>query len=428
MALRLSGLLETIDLMELYGREDISEDLILELSGQPKCYVCQRKCAECWRKGLAEEFSPPYPLPIDEGKMPNPHTYTRWFWRHQTAIRRWIRDNFHVFDREFEWKWAIANPQILYNIINSQSIPNEVKIAYFLDRIARKDDGTFVVMGHQRAGKTTTVAWILENLHEIYQDLGKEREIYFIYPNTELQEELPDWLHVVKSIKEVPNCSDVVLDEASIRTNARKWQSQQNMVFTWLSVIAGHKDMKLFFITQHPELLDTNLRQRLSTDFILKPFMTQVSDPALKSLVDELKYYIPKDKYHTGYYDRRDGFAVMFYQPLPRDERLMNLSKLFKSYDVTTEEDVVDGGEEKKDKLRIPKYIAYCDKCGFVWEYRGKAFRRLSCNNCRSSRVFVLDTKSMKFVYKPKRVELDFELEETLKKDIISSYVQAYNL
>lgn len=381
---RFTNVTLTIDFKEVYGREDISLELMMELSGEPKCYVCKQKCIECWRKGLADEFSPPYPLPVEEGKQINPNTFNRWFWRHQTAIRRWIRDNFNVFDREFEWKWAIANPQILYNIINSQSIPNEVKIAYFLDRLASKDEGVFVVMGHQRAGKTTTTAWMLENLHEIWEEEGKHRDIYFLYPLKEVEEELPEWLHVVPKLEEVPNGSVMVVDEASIRLNARRWQKKENMVFTELSAIVGHKEILLILITQHPELMDTNLRQRLATDFILKPFMTQVGDPALKSLIDELKYYIPKTKFQTGYYDRRDGFAVMFWQPLPRDERLMNLSKLFKSYDVINEEDIVGKGEKGKKKRKIPEYVAYCDNCGYIWEFKGKNMREAPvCPMCR---------------------------------------------
>lgn len=410
--------------------DSLMEYIDVIFSDEPYCYVCDRPCADCVLAGLYKEYKPPFPLPIREGERPNPNTFNRWFMKYRTYVYRWIKKHFNPKDRKSAWNWAFLNPHVVFNILNSEQIPNEVKIAHFLWKMANKEDGTIPVLGHQRAGKTTTVAWIVENLHLIWSAWGEEREIYFLYPG-EVDVELPEWLKPVRKLMEVPNGSVIIVDEASIGLNARKWQRGDNMAFTELSAIAGHKDLLMFFISQHPELLDTNLRTRLATDYILKPMFTTTSDPAFAKLLEEFKYYIPKDRTHTGYYDRRDGFAMMFWQPLPRDERLMNLSKLFSNFDINKEYTLTDRDKEKEKKKgktrelsNLPRFLAYCDHDKYVWPFTGKDPRNAQCPLChRKADVYVLDTKHRDFVKVPKGMEHEQVTLATLRNLIPKLYV-----
>jgi len=247
MLIKLTNSSLRINIEDIFGTSDLDNYILMELSGLPRCYTCTQKCATCVLKGLAEEFKPPYPLPIREGDQVNPNTYNRWFARYKTVVYRWIRENFHPKDRKTQWMWAYNYPQVVYNVINSQSISNEVKIAYTLDRLSKRKEGSFVVLGHQRGGKTTTVAWFLENLHEIWEARGEHREIYFLYPE-KVTVELPEWLNHGRTIDDVPNGSVLVTDEASIALNARYWRNNDTMTFTDLSSIAGHRNIILVYI------------------------------------------------------------------------------------------------------------------------------------------------------------------------------------
>ena len=132
---------------------------------------------------------------------------------------------------------------------------NEAKLKEVVSLFLYGKSKIVYIVGARNSGKTATAFMFAETTHK---ETG--RLIYYVAP-TVGKEALPEWCKSIDSIKNVPNGSLAMIDEAALQYNAREFYDRENIDMTKLLAIARHKDLFLIFITQDTALADTNIKR-----------------------------------------------------------------------------------------------------------------------------------------------------------------------
>src|SRR3989338_6857673 len=119
-----------------------------------------------------------------------------------------------------------------------------------------------IILGARGTGKSAIGMKLLENI--------KVKTNRNICAMGFKKENLPNWINAVNNIEEIPNGSVVLLDEAGIEFSSRESMSNTNKLLSSLLLIASHKDLSIFFISQNSSNLEINVI-RQSDFLILKP-------------------------------------------------------------------------------------------------------------------------------------------------------------
>ncbi len=119
-----------------------------------------------------------------------------------------------------------------------------------------------IILGARGSGKSAFGIKFLENF--------KAKKNKKIYAMGFKETEMPDWIKVVESVKELGNNAFVLIDEGGILFSSRDAMSNSNKLLSELILIARHKNLSILFITQNSSNLDVNILRQ--ADFlVLKP-------------------------------------------------------------------------------------------------------------------------------------------------------------
>jgi len=153
-----------------------------------------------------------------------------------------------------------------------------------------KDYGKIgIILGARGSGKSALGIKILENINSI----GKR-----VYALGFRKDRLPRWIIPVVDIKEIPNNSFLLADEAGIEFSSRSFMSSVNKLLSDLLLISRHKNISIIFITQNSSNIEINtLRQ--ADYLLLKPSSLLQLDFERKKIRDIYKEVGGKfKKYH----------------------------------------------------------------------------------------------------------------------------------
>ncbi len=132
----------------------------------------------------------------------------------------------------------------------------------FENKINKADSKIGVILGARGSGKTAFGMKFLENAHA-----RTKKKCYAMGFNPD---EMPSWITVVNTIDEIGNNSMILIDEGGILFNSRDSMSNANKLLSDLILIARHKNLTIFFISQNSSNLDINILRQ--ADFlVLKP-------------------------------------------------------------------------------------------------------------------------------------------------------------
>ena len=125
------------------------------------------------------------------------------------------------------------------------------------------------ILGRRGSGKTALGHRLLE--------LFRFRSLPFVFgmPQQALKY-LPEWLGVVNSPDEVPDNSTLLVDEASLRFNARDSQKQMNREMSRIINLSRQKQLTLLFVSHQARTIDKNITSSADVLIIKEPEPLQV--------------------------------------------------------------------------------------------------------------------------------------------------------
>jgi len=165
-----------------------------------------------------------------------------------------------------------------------------------------------LVLGARGTGKSAIGMRILENV------AAKEKRKTYCMGFK--KEDLPKWIHLIKSIDEIPNGAFLLVDEGGIEFSSRSSMSDANKLLSELLLISRHKDLDVLFITQNSSNIEVNtIRQ---TDYlILKPpslLQLDFERKKIKDIYEAVKGSFKEYKKEKGltyiYSDQYQGFVT----------------------------------------------------------------------------------------------------------------------
>lgn len=223
--------------------------------------------------------------------------------------------------------------QVLKDWIENKENPQQ-HVKRVLEYITQNGVNIILVLGMPNSGKTTTVFSICEVLHRVYGDKYKICYVSPIRPQG-----LPEFIRWKSNVWKLRSGEFGIVDEASMKDNARRSSSKKNVDDTsWLNIIR-HVGVKIFYITQISAMADFNLT-RSANILISKGYGTSavgMTEIERKHLTENpiLNYLKPADNYADQHSHERDwavitmgGQTYMAYLPPPS---FMN-DKLSKTY------------------------------------------------------------------------------------------------
>lgn len=122
------------------------------------------------------------------------------------------------------------------------------------------DEGVVAVYGHRRNGKTGTVYFEVEALHE--KDPTRTFAAFGFPKARRARKLLPKWMKFVDTLKQLaklPPRTVVVADELALQAHARDHQQQGNKDWAKLIAVCGQCHHLLFLICQHTRQPDVSL-------------------------------------------------------------------------------------------------------------------------------------------------------------------------
>src|SRR3989338_3522430 len=132
----------------------------------------------------------------------------------------------------------------------------------FENKLLSNPSAIGIILGARGTGKSAIGMKLLENI--------KAKTDRNVCAMGFKKETLPYWINVIQKIDGIPNSSIVLIDEAGIEFSSRESMSGVNKLLSSLLLIARHKDLSVFFISQNSANLEINVI-RQSDFLILKP-------------------------------------------------------------------------------------------------------------------------------------------------------------
>jgi hypothetical protein len=151
------------------------------------------------------------------------------------------------------------------------------KLDNFENKLYQNRSTVGLILGARGTGKSAMGMRLLENF--------KVKTNKKIYALGFKEESLPQWIKVVKDIKEIENDAVILIDEGGIEFSSRKAMSNANKILSEILLIARHKDLSVIFITQNSANLEINVI-RQADYLILKPSSLLQKDFERKKIKD----------------------------------------------------------------------------------------------------------------------------------------------
>lgn len=274
--------------------------------------------------------------------------YYHWLDSHASGVNDYLDKFSDAWSRGGHWGDASTpkegtvrfyfevDPYLAYQVVQdwiNNKRDAQTNVNELVNYIAEDGVNIFLVLGMPNSGKTTTIWKLCEILHHRYP----KYRIVYVSPLRPL--ELPDWVTWKSDVWKLKEGDVAIVDEASVKDNARRSGSKKNVDDTsWLNIIR-HTGCKIFYITQISAMADLNLT-RTSNILISKGYGTSavgMSEIERKHLAENpiLQYLKPTTNYAGVLSEERDwavitlkGKTMMAYLPKP----LFMSNQLSKTY------------------------------------------------------------------------------------------------
>jgi len=304
---------------------------------------------------------PRYPLQLNSHQETVPNTFLRWAYSHLGVIRSFVRRNFDHLDWDAQTGWMLKHPHVAYHQIDNSTKNNDVKIAKIVSWLWSLTFGVIPVLGGQQEGKTMTMLWLAEIMH----DMKPSKPIVYFTKDGSLKH--PEWIMLCDDLNEVPNDAMLIIDEGGLRAFAGNYMQAQQKWLVKLLAIVGHKRLIILIATQSLNILGLN-PIRLLTAMIIKPISDVAKTFGERGLIEHLSRQIPLQVTETTIWNPRppDKFIISFWQPMPRFDGHEVFGAAFARHDITREESLFKVQAPKKTPQRLVK----CNECGYVWPSR----------------------------------------------------------
>lgn len=165
--------------------------------------------------------------------------------------------------------------------------------------IFRAESKIGIILGARGSGKTAFGMKLVENIYA-----NQKAKCYAIGFS---REKMPSWIEVIEDISQIKNNSTVLIDEGGILFSSRKSMTKPNQLLSELILIARHKNLNIFFISQNSSNLEVNIIRQ--ADFlILKPTSLLQKDFERKKITEIYKEAESKFKK----YGKDKGLAYIY--------------------------------------------------------------------------------------------------------------------
>lgn len=214
-------------------------------------------------------------------------------------------------------------------ILQDYMLPNYKKIQYVLSSL-NNGYKLLLIAGARGSGKTCTGFWLIEEIHK----LNSRRRIAYV--GVKLNPRLlPSWCenytieeYDEKMNKNTLNGYFVIIDEAAMFFNARKYQDKANIKFGQMIAISRHKHISLIVIAQDHNMTDTNIWRLRDCVLYKKSNTYELSDRDTKgkagnSKIHKFWNYIkqwmhPKRKSESLFEYQAERRLMLFDNPIPQ--------------------------------------------------------------------------------------------------------------
>jgi hypothetical protein len=176
-----------------------------------------------------------------------------WINGHYLTLRRYLNDFYPIYDWNIIKHFFVKNPIQAKVILDDYNSTNESKQKKVMEIVREGKSKIIYICGGRGWGKSCLAFWIAEKIHYSQNPIP----IYVVGEG--VIKKFPEWVKYKDRIQDVPNGVFVILDEASIRYNAREYFKEANILLGKMLAIARHKDLSIIFITQHINLMDINI-------------------------------------------------------------------------------------------------------------------------------------------------------------------------
>jgi len=176
-----------------------------------------------------------------------------WLSGHRLTMQRYLQKFYPPYDwgliKHFFWE----NPIQARTILDDFAKNNDKKHEIIVKSLTEGKSKIIYVCGARGSGKSVLAFWLAEQIN------NKNPKIPIYTVGSNIIKKFPSWVKYAGAIQQVPNGSFIVLDEASIRYNAREFYREANILLGKYLAIARHKEISVIFITQHTALIDINI-------------------------------------------------------------------------------------------------------------------------------------------------------------------------
>ena len=196
--------------------------------------------------------------------------------------------------------------------------------------------GLVLITGFRGTGKTALGWRLAEQGHD------KGREVAAFDFTLAARRALPSWVKHVATMKQVGSLSPslLVVDEAALKVNARRHQSNENIAWTRLLAVARHKGHLVLLITQHQRQVDVGLVADSEVVVMKRPSLLHLrfARPELRQELEEAWEHFRKIRnpqrwsYVVDYLNGRKGWLTNALPTFWSDE----LSRAFASVDLVS--------------------------------------------------------------------------------------------
>lgn len=222
-----------------------------------------------------------------------------------------------------------------------------------------------LIIGRRRFGKSALGYYIEEKIH-IEQPLLK---IFVVSLPVEKHHLLPEWIHPVNDVEDLPDNCVALIDEGALKYHAHKWHKKETEVMDRLISISGQRHQTFIFITHTLRKFAVTLLLDINMLLVKKPSLLQMKleRSEFRKLIEKIDLEfrkIPKDEVKSSVYIVSDDFEGFIRNPLPSfwSEDLSEAYAGVKLKEEETEEKVsplpfrIDNGLKiwfKKENIRV---------------------------------------------------------------------------
>jgi len=175
-----------------------------------------------------------------------------------------------------------------------------------------------LIIGRRRFGKSALGFHMIEKFHKKHPEL----KIFVVSLPKEKQRLLPDWIHPVDNIEELPDNCVALIDEAALKYHAHRWQKKETEVMDQMISFSGQRKQTFIFITHTMRKFAVTLLMDINVILCKKPSLlhSKLERSEFRKLIEVVEREfnkLPEDKVKKATYVISDDYQGFIYNPLP---------------------------------------------------------------------------------------------------------------